>query len=182
MSDALSKFIGGLQSLDPQAAFANFKGLDAGTQGQVLTDLTGKYGTSFDELNGLSDADKARVTQNIKDGKGTFDGVTRTQQAQTPAQQQPAQQQAAQPEKPKTFEQAWAQAAEQRNNGSAPYHPSQDTNFAKQHGAEAARTRHGYVSPERQAQLDRIASMQSEAKRTGKTFSEVADARVANGQ
>ena len=173
MSDALSKFIGGLQSLDPQAAFANFKGLDTGTQGQVLENLAGRYGSNFDELNNLSEADKQRVAQNIKDGKGTFDGVNR-QQMQTPAQQQPA-------EQPKTFNQAWVEATEKRQESGA-YHPAQDDAFAKKHGAEAARTRHGYQTPARQAQLDRIASIKAEAKASGKSFSEVADARVAAGQ
>jgi hypothetical protein len=166
MSDALSKFIGNLQSLDPQAAFANFKGLDAGTQGQVLTDLTSKYGTTFDELNGLSEADKRRVTQNIKDGKSTFDGVSR----------QPAQADA------KTFEQKWTQSQEAQRNNDAAYHPTQDKAFASRYGVTEASNRYGYQPPHRQAQIERIASIQAEAKATNKTFSEVADARVANGK
>ena len=165
MSDALSRFIGGLKNMDPQKAFANFKGLDAGTQGQVLTDLTSKYGTTFDELNGVSEADKRKVTDNIKNGRGTFDGVTRQ-----PTQAEPA-----------TFEQKWAKQSEQREQAGA-YHPANDTTHAAKYGAEAARTRHGYQTPARQAQLDRIASIKAEAKASGKTFSEVADARVAAGQ
>lgn len=179
MSDALSKFISGLSTLNPndlgaaenKAAFAKFQGLDSGMQKAVLNDLTAAHGTTFDELNGLSDADKRRVTQNIKDGRGTFDGVTRQQPTQA--------------ERPLTFNQKWAAASEARQNEHsdprAAYRESHK-DFAAHHGEEAARSRHGYTSPERQAQIDRIASMQREAKLTGKSFSEVADARVANGQ
>jgi hypothetical protein len=174
MSDALSKFISGLQTLDannlgaPQnaAALKKFQSLDGNSQKAVLNDLTGAYGTSFDELNGLSDGDKRKVMDNLKNGRGTFDGVTRAQQAQL---------------EPRTFEQKWAAQAEQREQAGA-YHPSQDTAHAERYGAEAARTRHGYQTPARQAQLDRIASIKAEAKASGKTFSEVADARVAAGQ
>jgi len=169
MSDALSKFIGGLQSLDPQQAFANFKGLDAGTQGQVLTDLTGKYGTTFDELHGLSEADKAKVTDNIKNGRGTFDGVNR---------------QPAQADRPPTFEQAWTKSQEAQRSDPAGLRAYADSHdgFAAHHGAEAARTRHGYQTPARQAQIDRINSIRAEAKAINKSFAEVADARVAAGK
>lgn len=185
MSDALSNFISGLQSLNPndlgaaenKAAFAKFQGLDGNTQKAVLNDLTGKFGTSFDELNGLSEADKIKVTDNIKNGRGTFDGVNRQQSQQT--QQQPAQQQA----EPKNFEQAWVQARDTQ--------PSEDPQaaylrghgeYAQRHGVEQARNRHGYTSPERAKQLDRINAIHAEAARDGKSFGDVADAWVREGR
>jgi hypothetical protein len=173
MSDALSKFISGLQTLDannlgaPQnaAALRKFQSLDGNSQKAVMNDLTGAYGTSFDELNGLSDGDKRRVMQNIKDGKSTFDGVNRNQPQAEPV----------------TFEQKWAQQAEQREQAGA-YHPSNDKSFEAKYGATDASNRFGYRPPHRQAQIERIASIQAEAKATNKTFSEVADARVAAGK
>ena len=75
MSDALSSFISGLQTLDVnnlnspanQAALQKFQNLDNGSQREVLNNLTSKFGTSFEELNGLNDSDKRRVMQNLKD-------------------------------------------------------------------------------------------------------------------
>lgn len=165
MSDALSSFISGLATLDPnnlaapanQAALQKFQSLDSGTQRQVLTDLTAKHGTSFDELNGLSEANKRIVMDNMKNGRGTFDGINRNAPAQTPSQPGPT-----------PTNQTVYQASH--------------SDFARQHGSEAARIRHGYVSPQRQAQLERVAQMQNEAKRTGKSFAEVADAFVAQGK
>jgi hypothetical protein len=174
MSDALSKFISGLQTLDannlgaPQnaAALKKFQSLDGNSQKAVMNDLTSAYGTSFDELNGLSDADKARVMDNMKNGRGTFDGVTRPQA-----------------EKPKTFNEQWL-AASQSNNATASNdaYATSHADFAKHHGQEAARRRHGYIPPERQAQLERIASMQTEARRLGKSFGDVADQFVRAGK
>lgn len=186
MSDALSKFISGLSTLNPndlgaaenKAAFAKFQGLDSGTQKAVLNDLTAAHGTTFDELNGLSDADKRRVTQNIKDGRGTFDGVTRQQQQTQPAQQPNA-------ERPLTFNQKWAAASEARQNEHSD--PRQAYNeshkdFAALHGEAAARNRHGYVNPEREAQLARQAAIRSEATRAGVSFGEMADKFVNEGR
>ena len=174
MADALASFIGGLKTLDPNnlgapanaEALAKFQSLDNGTQREVLNNLTGKFGTSFDELNGLNDTDKARVMDNMKNGRGTFDGVNRPQA-----------------EKPKTFNEQWV-AASQSNNGPASNdaYATSHADFAKHHGQEAARRRHGYVPPERQAQLERIASMQTEARRLGKSFGDVADERVRAGK
>jgi hypothetical protein len=130
-----------------------------------MNDLTGAYGTSFDELNGLSDGDKRKVMDNLKNGRGTFDGVNRNQPQAEPV----------------TFEQKWVQQAEQRNNDAA-YHPTQDKAFATRYGETEASNRYGYQPPHRQQQLERIASIQAEAKATNKTFSEVADARVAAGK
>jgi len=174
MADALASFIGGLKTLDPNnlgapanaEALAKFQSLDNGTQREVLNNLTGKFGTSFDELNGLNDTDKRRVMDNMKNGRGTFDGVNRQTQKQ-----------------PKSFNQQWADAT-QKTNANPNLQVMADTqrDFARRHGEEAARTRHGYVSPERERQLARIAEMQSQAKREGKTFADVADARMRAGQ
>ena len=174
MSDALASFISGLKTLDPYnlgasqnaEALAKFQSLDGNSQREVLNNLTGKFGTSFDELNGLSDADKRKVMQNVKDGRGTFDGVNRPQS-----------------EKPKTFNEQWV-AASQSNNApvSNDAYATSHADFAKHHGQEAARRRHGYIPPERQAQLERIASMQTEARRLGKSFGDVADERVRAGK
>ena len=174
MADALSSFISGLKTLDPSnlgapqnaEALAKFQSLESNSQREVLNNLTGKFGTSFDELNGLSDADKRKVMQNVKDGRGTFDGVNRPQA-----------------EKPKTFNEQWV-AASQSNNApvSNDAYATSHADFAKHHGQEAARRRHGYIPPERQAQLERIASMQTEARRLGKSFGDVADERVRAGK
>ena len=174
MSDALSSFISGLKTLDPSnlgapqnaEALAKFQSLESNSQRAVLNDLTAAHGTTFDELSSLPDADKARVTQNIREGKSTFDGVSR-QQA----------------EKPKTFNEQWV-AASQSNNApvSNDAYATSHADFAKHHGQEAARRRHGYVPPERQAQLERIASMQTEARRLGKSFGDVADQFVRAGK
>jgi hypothetical protein len=199
MADALSKFISGLQTLDannlgaPQnaAALQKFQGLSSDDQRGVLNGLAGKYGSSFDELNGLSDGDKRKVMDNVKNGRGTFDGIR--------PQQQPAQ----------SFESAWSDAAAKARTQPSPPAPakrteptnsmserwqraaakarataekSTDAVFAERHGAEALRQRHGYIPREREAQLNRIASIQAEAKATNKSFSEVADARVAVGK
>ena len=174
MADALSSFISGLKTLDPSnlgapqnaEALAKFQSLDGNSQREVLNNLTGKFGTSFDELNGLSDTDKRIVMDNVKNGRGTFDGVSRPQA-----------------EKPKTFNEQWV-AASQSNNApvSNDAYATSHADFAKHHGQEAARRRHGYVPPERQAQLERIASMQTEARRLGKSFGDVADERVRAGK
>ena len=174
MADALSSFISGLKTLDPSnlgapqnaEALAKFQSLESNSQREVLNNLTGKFGTSFDELNGLNDTDKARVMDNMKNGRGTFDGVSRPQA-----------------EKPKTFNEQWV-AASQSNNApvSNDAYATSHADFAKHHGQEAARRRHGYVPPERQAQLERIASMQTEARRLGKSFGDVADERVRAGK
>lgn len=184
MADALSKFISGLQTLDPanlnapanQAALQKFQSLPSAEQRGVLNGLAGKHGVTFEQLDALSPADKARVTENVKAGKPTFDGIER-QPALAQSEAKPAQSSA----KPATFEQRWADASEKhRQNPPPPVDP--DTAYAQRHGAEAARVRNGYRSPERDAQLARIASIQSEAKATGKTFSEVADAFAAAGK
>lgn len=176
MADALSKFISGLQSLDStnlnapanQAALKKFQSLPSAEQRGVLNSLAAKHGATFDELDALSPADKARVTANVREGKPTFDGVNRKP---TPTENS----------QPATFEQRWADASEKhRQNPPPPVDP--DTAYAQRHGAEAARVRNGYRSPERDAQLARIASIQSEAKATGKTFSEVADAFALAGK
>ena len=174
MADALSSFISGLKTLDPSnlgapqnaEALAKFQSLESNSQREVLNNLTGKFGTSFDELNGLSDADKRKVMQNVKDGRGTFDGVNRPQS-----------------EKPKTFNEQWV-AASQSNNApvSNDAYATSHADFAKHHGQEAARRRHGYIPPERQAQLERIASMQTEARRLGKSFGDLADQFVRAGK
>ena len=54
---------------------------------------------------------------------------------------------------------------------------SADEVYKSRYGEEKARTRMGYQSLERQRQLVRFSEIQAEAKRTGKTFSQVADAR-----
>ena len=161
MSDALSSFISGLQTLDVnnlnspanQAALQKFQNLDNGSQREVLNNLTSKFGTSFEELNGLNDSDKRRVMQNLKDGKGTFDGINRN----VPSQPGPT-------PKNQTVYQA------------------SHNDFAREHGTEAARVRHGYVSPQRQAQLERVAQIQNEPRHSGRSFSEVADSFVQQGK
>jgi hypothetical protein len=173
MSDALSKFISGLQTLDannlgaPQnaAALKKFQSLDGNSQKAVMNDLTGAYGTSFDELNGLSDGDKRKVMDNLKNGRGTFDGVNR----------QPAQAEA------KTFEQKWAQSSEQREQAGA-YHPSDDKSFAAKYGATDASNRYGFQPAHRQQQLARQAAIRSEATKAGVSFGEMADKFVSEGR
>lgn len=194
MTDALSKFIGGLQSLDPhninapanQAALQKFQGLPNTDQRAVLNDLAGRYGASFDELAGYAPEVQNRIADNIKNGRGTFDGVERrtAQPSAPPAPPQPVQQPQRDPNAPdtRTFAQKWADSnAKQKTN--EPYFAGSDTEKARaaRYGEEHAKATHGYVAPEVQAQRDRIASIQHEAKQTGKTFSEVADARVAAG-
>lgn len=179
MSDALGRFISGLKNLDPtnlnapanQAAMQKFQSLPNTEQRDVLNGLAGKFGATFDELDALSPTDKQRVTENVRAGREAFDGVTRVQQQQNDA--------------PKSFNEKWlaaAEAARSDKSSQQEAYASSHADFAKQHGTEAARSRHGFVNPAREAQLSRIADMQAEAKRTGKTFSEVADARVAAGQ
>ena len=174
MSDALASFISGLKTLDPYnlgasqnaEALAKFQSLDGNSQREVLNNLTGKFGTSFDELNGLSDADKRKVMQNVKDGRGTFDGVNRPQA-----------------DKPKNFEQKWASSEATRTQPTGDdMLAKSNADFAKRHGEEAARSRHGYVHPAREKQLARIAEMQKQARVEGKSFSDIADARVRAGQ
>ena len=174
MSDALSKFISGLETLyatnlnAPQnaAALQKFQSLDSNSQRAVLNDLTAAHGTSFDELNGLNDADKRKVMQNVKDGRGTFDGVNRPQA-----------------DKPKNFEQKWASSEATRTQPTGDdMLAKSNADFAKRHGEEAARSRHGYVHPAREKQLARIAEMQKQARVEGKSFSDIADARVRAGQ
>ena len=174
MADALASFIGGLKTLDPNnlgapanaEALAKFQSLDNGTQREVLNNLTGKFGTSFDELNGLNDTDKRRVMDNMKNGRGTFDGVNRQTQKQ-----------------PKSFNQQWADAT-QKTSANPNLQVMADTqrDFAKRHGEQAASNRFGYQNPTRQAQVERINAIQAQAKRENKTFSEVADAFVAAGK
>ena len=174
MADALASFIGGLKTLDPNnlgapanaEALAKFQSLDNGTQREVLNNLTGKFGTSFDELNGLNDTDKRRVMDNMKNGRGTFDGVNRQTQKQ-----------------PKSFNQQWADATQKTTeNPNQQVMADTQRDFAKRHGEEAARSRHGYVHPAREKQLARIAEMQKQARVEGKSFSDIADARVRAGQ
>jgi hypothetical protein len=173
MADALSKFISGLATLDPsnlgapanKAALQKFQSLPGAEQRDVLNGVAASVGATFAELDALSDSDKQRVTANVQAGRNAFHGVNR----------QPAQAEA------KTFEQKWAQSSEQREQAGA-YHPSNDKSFEAKYGATDASNRFGYRPPHRQAQIERIASIQAEAKATNKTFSEVADARVAAGK
>lgn len=72
MSDALSKFISGLQTLDVsnlsapanQAALSKFQSLPNAEQRGVLNDLAARYGSTFDEINSMSPADHARAQEN----------------------------------------------------------------------------------------------------------------------
>ncbi len=190
-NDALSKFIGGLQTLDPtninapanQDALRQFQSLPGAAQRDVLNGLAGRYGLSFDQFAAMPEADKARVSANIDAGRAAFDGVTVPSAAPAPAQQT-APQVTRDPNEPDTrsFEQKWADMTAKRQPTGEPYHPSQDTARAERYGEQAARDMHGHVNPEVQAQRDRIASIRAEANATGKSFGEVADARVAAGQ
>ena len=174
MSDALSKFISELQTLDVnnlaapanQAALSKFQSLDPSSQRDIVNGLAAKHGGTFDELSSLSDADKARVSDNVKNNRATFDGVTRPQA-----------------DKPKNFEQKWASSEATRTQPTGDdMLAKSNADFAKRHGEEAARSRHGYVHPAREKQLARIAEMQKQARVEGKSFSDIADARVRAGQ
>lgn len=190
MSDKLSQFIAGLDRLDPsnlgapanQAALRQFQGLDNGSQRDVLNQLAGKYNTTFDELTSYSAADQNRIAENIKAGKPTFEGIDRRTSSQPAPQAPTPQTPAAQPERPATFEGRWQAAAEASRSQARAPNTSDDALFRERHGDEAARTRHGYIAPEREAQLSRIEAIRSEAKRSGREFGAVADEFVASGR
>jgi hypothetical protein len=173
MADALSKFISGLATLDPsnlgapanQAALQKFQSLDGGSQREVLNGLARSVGATFEELDALSNSDKARLTDNVKNGRNPFDGVSR----------QPAQAEA------KTFEQKWAQTGEQREQAGV-YHPSDDKSFAAKYGATDASNRYGFQPAHRQQQLARQAAIRSEATKAGVSFGEMADKFVSEGR
>ena len=134
---------------------------------------------AFERFNSLSSQDQQRVTQlanerlNITpervasykpDEKTTrvYSRITSEKAAPTPA---PKPQ-----EPPKSFEDAWTRAAAKSRG------QQHDPNLSS-----AEVNRHGYQPTERRAQLERIASIQREAKQTGKTFSQVADERMSKG-
>lgn len=219
MTDALSKFIGGLKTLDPsnlgapanQDALRQFQSLDGGSQRDVLNGLAGKYNTTFDELASFSAADQNRIAANIQAGRDTFAGidrpgkqpasfeskwehaadVARTQSQPTPpapaapvAVAQPAPQPAAQPAR---FEDRWQAATDKSRSDAADASTEAlqrvaNASFEQRHGTEDARVRNGFVPQEREAQLSRIAAMQSQAKREGKSFGDVADEWVREGK
>ena len=190
MSDALSRFISNLQSLDPtnlnapanQAAMQKFQSLPNNEQRDVLNGLAGKYGATFDELDALSPGDKQRVTENVRAGREAFDGVLRQQQQTTQAQT--AQQQAEQPsERPQSFEQAWVAAKDDTPKGN----PNEaylrgHAEYAVRHGEQQASNRHGYQNPARQKQLDRVNAIRNDAERAGVSFGDMADRYVAEGK
>lgn len=199
-NDALSKFISGLDTIDPRnlgapanrAALERFQGYDSGTQKQIINDLASKFGLTGEQATSMSEADSRRVVQNMQSGRPPLEGVTLPSIQQQPVQPSapapqplPVQQQQRDPNAPdtRTFSQKWADVQAKQQPKEA-YMAGSDTEKARaeRYGEEHAKATHGYVAPAVQAQRDRIASIQAEAKQTGKTFSEVADARVAAGQ
>lgn len=179
MSDdaQLADFINNLPSLDSnlseaeliqntREAYERFQNLTREMQGRVMNEANSRLGITQEKIEAYTPDER---TQRV------YETATRRKLSEKSA--------IAPAVRPARFEDKWTNAAANARLEMNPnYSAGNNSDFARRHGEQAANSRHGYMQPGRQAQLDRIASIQAEAKRTGKSFSEVADARVAAGR
>jgi hypothetical protein len=158
-----------MSDLDLSAWVSNLPSLDSSLSEDMLV---ANARVAYDRFNSLSKDDQSRVMdlanerlnitpdklRDFKPDERTARVYSRvTKREETPKHQEP----------PKSFEDKWTQA-------SAKYRGQPHDEGA----ASAAHNRYGYQSLDRRAQLNRIGEIQREAKRTGKSFSQVADERM----
>ena len=165
-----------MSDLDLNAWVLNLPSLDSNLSEDTLV---ANARVAYDRFNSLSKDDQSRVMNlanerlnitpdKVRDFKPdekttrVYSRVTKREEAPKPVQQSAKPQ-----EPPKSFEDSWTRAAAK----------SRGQNY-DDNASSAANNRHGYLPPERRAQLDRISEIQREAKRTGKSFSQIADERM----
>ena len=177
MSDELAAFIDSLPSLDANLseaeliqnaseAYQRYSALSPDMQSRVMAEANNRLGITPEKVEAFKPDEKTTRV---------YEAATRHRTSEQPA--------APQADRPARFEDKWASAAANtRGVNSVNNSAGDNAEFARRHGDQAANNRHGYQPAGRQEQLDRIASIRAEAKRTGKSFSEVADARVAAGR
>ena len=158
-----------MSDLDLNAWVSNLPSLDSNLSEDTLVT---NARIAYDRFNSLSKDDQSRVmnlanerlnitSDKLRDFKPdekttrVYSRVTKREEAPKP--QIP----------PKSFEDTWTRAAAK----------SRGQNYDDQ-ASSAANNRHGYLPPERREQLNRISDIQHEAKRTGKSFSQIADERM----
>lgn len=165
-----------MSDLDLESWVSNLPSLE----GDLSEDqLVANARVAYERFNGLSAEDQSRVTamanerlnitpERMKDFKPDektsriYSRVTQKSESEKPALKPTVS------DRPKTFEERWTAAVRQHRGEN--YNPAKD---------QSLRDRHGYMPEGRREQLSRISDIQREAKRAGKTFSQVADEKMA---